>query len=144
MKSIQEILGDTKPKSIEKLNKAFESSGFGQYKDSFIAEALSAGAKDFPNIKCIVTDTYLCCYFGLVSAFGKSVFVVPLSGIKSVYRSNINNEPKYDYDNFYLGVEFNNGNRCSVATLLRHSKNVLHAYDDIIAYVNSKKALVEG
>lgn len=143
MKSIFEILGDTNPKSVEKLQKAFEKGECAGYKEEFLKEALSSSAKDFANIKCLVTDNYFCCYTNLVSAFSKSVMVFPLSYIANLYRSNINAEPKYDYTTFFLQLEITNGKRIVVAPVLRRSKNAMNAYDEIVKYVRSKKALEE-
>lgn len=143
MKSIFEVLGDTKPKSVEKLEKAFEKGECSQFKDEFMKEALIGTAKDFANVKCLVTDNYFCCYTGFIGAFGKSILVFPLSLIGNLYRSNINAEPKYDYDNFYLQLELTNGKRIVVSPLLRRSKNAFNAYDEIVKYVKSKKVLTE-
>lgn len=139
MKPIKEILSDSKPKNIEKINKAFEKSGYIQYKDSFIAEALSSSAKDFPKDKCMVTDTYFCCYeLFMNSVFANQITVIPLSEISNIYRSNITAANDFDYDNFHIQVELKDGSTIFATSAPRNAKTFSTLFGETIACVKSR------
>lgn len=145
MKGIQEILGDTKPKSVAKIDKAFAKGGCEQYKDAFMSEVLKPSARDFQNNKCIVTDNFIC-YYGLYAGLGSMLRVIPLEKIVNLYRSNVTITDKgleYSYDYFNLALELDNNERVFVAQTSKNAKT-MDAYNDIIAFIRGRISVMGG
>lgn len=137
MKSFMEVLADKSPKNEEKLAKAFEKGGSSQSMAAFIAESERSSAREFPKAKCMVTDSFLCSYaeYGLLS---HRVYVIPLEIIKRVYRTNIDQDSKYDLDRFYLCVEVSDGRRILIASADRDRQSGYTCYNETVAYVRSR------
>lgn len=144
MKPIKEILGDTKPKNVAKITKAFEQGNCSQYMASFMAEAIKPTAMDFPKVKCLVTDNYFCCYSLFGGGLSNQLTVVALDQIVNIYRSNIGNNGEYDYDNFHLTIELRNGNRLHVASVPRNAKTFMTIYEEVLACTRSRITVMEG
>lgn len=141
-KTIIDMLKDDSPKMAKKINKCLESKNCSvmtkTYFESFRQEAISSGtAVDFPKVKIIVTNSYICSY---EMTFGFTVDIVPLSIVENVYRSNIING-EYDYESFYLAIEMSEGRRTYFGRTLRVGKKNLDAFVDVINTIKSKKAL---
>lgn len=144
MKPIKDILGDTKPKNVAKITKAFEKGDCIQYMEPFMAEATKPTAMDFPKVKCLVTDNFFCCYALFAAGLANLMTVVPLDQIVSLYRSNIGNNREFDYDNFHLDIELRDGSRLHVASVPRNAKTFMTIYEEVLAYTRSKLTVMEG
>ena len=144
MKPIKEILGDTKPKNVEKITKAFEQGDCSQYMAPFMAEATKTTAIDFPKVKCLVTDNYFCCYSLFGGGFSNLLRVVPLDQIVNLYRSNIDSEGKFDYDNFHLDIELRDGRKLLVTSVPRSAKTFMTIYEELLACTRSRITVMEG
>lgn len=144
MKLVKEMLGDTKPKNVSKITKAFEQGACSQYMPSFMAEAVKSSAIDFPKVKCLVTDNFFCSYTYLGVAFSNSITVVPLDQIVNLYRSNINQNGEYDYDWFYLALELCDGRKLYAAPFQRNAKTYATLYEDVVTCVRGRINVMEG
>lgn len=138
MKPIKERLSSTKPKNLKKITKAFENGGCSSYQEAFMQEVIKDTAVDFPAVGCIVTDTYFCCY----STFDYGVFndmtVIPIEQIVNLYRTNIDQQNRYDFAGFYLAIERSNGSKIVTANVPRDKKNIMQIYDEVISCVRGK------
>lgn len=144
MKPIKDILGDTKPKNIAKIEKAFVQGNCRQFMEVFMEEALKPTAMDFPKVKCLVTEHYFCCYSSFGGGLTNMMTVVPLDQIVNLYRSNIGNNGEYDYDNFHITIELRNGNRRHVASVPRNAKTFMTIFEEVLAYTRSRITVMEG
>lgn len=144
MKPIKEILGDTKPKNVAKITKAFEKGDCSQYMVPFMTEAVKPTAMDFPKVKCLVTDSFFCCYALFGGGFGNIMTVVPLNQIVNLYRSNLGNNGEYDYDNFHLDVDLCDGRKLHVASVPRSAKTFMTIYEEVLACTRSRLTVMEG
>ena len=139
MKGIKEMLLDESPKNVKKLEKMLEKApGSASYLEAAKAEAKGAGAMEFPDIRMMVTDSFLC-YHGV--GIGAEFLILPLSSIVNLYRSNkVGNE--YDYSNFRLAVETANGT--SYLMPYPRTGKGMEIYNDLIVAVKGKKAANGG
>lgn len=141
MKSLKDYVLSDNPKMVKKMDKILEKNpSTATYYEAMKSELASSGAiAELPGLGLCVTASYLVVYqMGL----GANVNVFPISTITNLYRTNVSNG-EYDFDNFYLGVEFDNGSRFDLARFPR-SKKSLTQYDPIIDAVKSRKAAVGG
>lgn len=144
MKPIKTILGDTKPKNVEKIQKACEKGDSAHYASSFLAEATKDTAIDFPKTKCLVTENFFCSYSLFGVAFSNILTIIPINQITNLYRSNVGADGSYDYDNFHLDIELIDGQKRQVSTVVRNAKNYATIYADVISCVRSKISIMEG
>lgn len=144
MKSVKEMISDTKPKNVKKITTAFEKGGCSQYMASFIVEAVKPSAIDFPKVKCLVTDNFFCSYTYLGVAFSNSITVVPLDQIVNLYRSNINQNGEYDYDWFYLAIELCDGRKLYTAPFQRNAKTFASLYEEVVVCARGRMKVMEG
>lgn len=119
MKSIKDFLSDEGKMGIKKRQKAFERGNCSECMDDIIAESKRESAKDFPRFKCMVTDNYFVDYSEVDNWRTGYVQAVSLSVVTNVYRTNFNSNNKYDFNHFYMCMEFKNGNRYSFAPIIR-------------------------
>lgn len=144
MKPIKEILGDTKPKNEAKIKKAFEKGDCSQYMTQFMAEATKTTAIDFPKVKCLVTDNFFCCYSLFGGGLSNLLKVIPLDQIVNIYRSNIDINGNFDYDDFHLDIELRDGGKLQVASVPRNAKTFMTIYEDVLACTRSRITVMEG
>lgn len=145
MKSIQELLGDTKPKNVAKILKAFTKGGSEQYKDAFMAEVFNPTARDFQENKCIVTENFIGDY-SLYAGLGGMIRVIPLNKVVNLYRTNVTlsgGKIEYNFDAFNLAVELDDNDRMFIAQMTKTVKS-MDAYNDLIAYIRSRISSING
>lgn len=139
MKGIKDLLLDDSPKNTKKLEKLVaKDPESASYLESAIGEAKGAGAKEFPKLRTLVTDSYVC-YQGV--GIGAGLTIVPISSIKNLYRTNIVRY-EYDYDNFTLAVETASG----IKYLMRYPRNgkAMDIFSEVIAAVKERMAVNGG
>ena len=139
MKSIKELLLDESPKGQKKLEKMLAKTPVcASYLEAAKAEARSANALEFPKLRMLVTDSFLC-YHDI--GIGASFVIYPISCIRNLYRTNIIGS-EYDYSYFALAIEFES----STGYLMRYprSGNGLEIYNDVIAAVKARMAVNGG
>lgn len=141
MKSLKDYVLNDSPKMTKKIEKILEKNpSTATYYDAMKSELASSGAvEELPGVGLCVTASYLVVYS---MGIGANINVFPLSTITNLYRSNVSNG-EYDFDAFYLAVEFENGSRFDLARFPR-SKKSLTQYDPIIDAVKARKAAMGG
>lgn len=138
MKSIKDTFSDTKPKTVAKITKAFEKGNCVGYMDQFKGELMLPSAQDFPEIKCVVTDSFICSYNLFMSAFTNEITIIPINQVANLYRSNIDIENNYDYDTFHLTLELKDGWKRYIGNYARNLKNSMNVYDGILTCVRGR------
>ena len=139
MKSLKDYVLDESPKMTKKMDKVLEKSNSAQYYGPLKQEVAQGVVAELPNLGLCVTNSYLVYY--RMSGIGTDFNVFPLSEVSNVFRTNLVGE--YDWDAFYLGVEYNNGTRFNVSRVLR-SKKSFTIYDPIIDAVRARVAILNG
>ncbi len=142
MKTFVDILKDTNQKTVDKVTKAFEKSECSQYMSAFIAEATSEGAMDFPKIRCMITNNFICSYDTTIR-MSYHIIVYPLNQVANLYRSNISVDGKYDFTGFYLDADMTDGSK-KMLTFNPRKGNKVDTYDEIIACFKNKKSVSGG
>ena len=139
MKSIKEMLLDDSPKAAKKLEKLLaKDTESASYLDAVKAEAGGSGAVEFPKLRMLVTDSFVC-YLGL--GIGGGLMIVPISSIRNLYRTNIIRY-EYDYAYFTLAVETDSG----IKYLMRYPRNgkAMDIFNEVIAAVKERMAVNGG
>ena len=137
MASFKEIITDTKPKTVEKLEKALQNGNSTRYFEAAKSEALMASVYDEERIKTVVTDNYVI-FYGKFYIFGnsKEIRILPISEIVNIYRTNVvNNE--YNYDSFHLAVVMADGRLIFPLTVMRDVKGSFNYFDNLITKIKS-------
>lgn len=138
MKSFVDFLTDTNPKTVNKVTKAFDKTGSSAYMSAFMEEATSGSEVDFPKVKCMITNNFICGYD--MTFVNNQIFVLPLNQVTNIYRGNINYEDKYDFSGFSLFVDTTDGSRVSIQHTLCSTKKI-NIYDEVIDYVKNKLSI---
>ena len=140
MKGVKDLLLDDSPKNIKKLEKLLSKDAeSAAYLDACRAEAGSGTAREYPKLRLLLTDSYLC---SLRMGFAGGITIIPVSNITSIYRTNIiANE--YDFSQFTLAVETTTGIRY-MATFPRTGVKSLDIFNEVIDAVKSKTTLNGG
>lgn len=140
MKSIKDLILDDGPKAIKKREKIFaKDTESGKYYEDLKAEVTRESTMEFPKLKMLVTDSYVCTS---QAVFGGSLIIVPISQITNIYRTNIVSG-KYNHDYFTLAAETGSGIKY-LAVYPRAGTKGLDIFNEIIEVVRSRMALNGG
>ncbi|MCQ2532357.1 MAG: hypothetical protein MJ093_06600 [Saccharofermentans sp.] len=139
MKKLVNFLTDESPKMLKKIDKMLENNSSAQYYDALKQEIQAGNEVDVPGIGLCVTNSYLVYYkFGI----GATLYIIPISNITNLYRTNMDNE--YLYDAFFLAIEKTDGQKQLICRYPRNGKKSLDIYNQIIDAVKSKIAIQGG
>ena len=139
MKGLKDLFLDESPKNIKKLEKLLaKDPGSAACFESAKAEAARDSAIEFPKLRMMVTDSYVCFLrFGI----GGPLMIVPISNITNLYRTNVVNN-QYDYDNFTLAVETNEGIR--YMAVYPRGNNSFDIFNEVIEAVKFRMSIIRG
>ena len=138
MKGIKELLLDESPKNQKKLEKMLAKNPVSaSYLEAAKAEARGAGAMEFPDVRALVTDSFLC-YHDI--GIGAGLTILPISVIRNLYRTNIIGG-EYNFSDFYLAVE----TASAIMYLMRLPRfGNIDKYNDVIAAVKARMTVNGG
>lgn len=137
-KFVDNILSD-KPKTIEKMAKAFEKGGCSQYMDALIADVKTGTGTDFGKIFIYVTDNFVVDYTFFMRGLGNTIKVVPINMVVNAYRSNIDYATnKYSYDYLNLSIETSDGQRVVMGNVYRTLKTGISDLDNAANFIKGK------
>ena len=138
MKGIKELLLDESPKNQKKLEKMLAKNPVSaSYLEAAKTEARGAGAMEFPDVRALVTDSFLC-YHDI--GIGAGLTILPISVIRNLYRTNIIGG-EYNFSDFYLAVE----TASAIMYLMRLPRfGNIDKYNDVIAAVKARMTVNGG
>ena len=140
MKGVKDLILDDSPKGVKKIEKLLaKDPGSATYFEELKAEAVRATTMEFPKIRMMVTDSFVC---ASRLGFPGALIIVPIVQIRNIYRTNVirNN---YDFDNFTLAVETDAGLKF-MASFPRTGAKSLDFFNEVIDAVKSRMALNGG
>lgn len=139
MKGIKDMFLDESPKNVKKLEKLLaKDPDSASHLEAAKAETNGSGAMEFPKIRMLVTDSFVC-YFRI--GIGGAIMIVPISEITNIYRTNIV-RGEYEYEQFTLAVETTKGIRY-MANFPRSGKS-FDIFNEVIALVRERMSVNGG
>lgn len=60
----------------------------------------------------------------------------------NVYRCNIYSDGEYDYDRIHLAIEFKNGHKQLVSSVIRKAKTFTTVYAEVITFIRNRISIM--